>query len=513
MSRKTFIRRLKKYHKWPSIVLSLFVLIFAISGIVMNHRALFSSIDIPRKYLLDDYKYHNWNNAAVKSACIISPDSILIYGNIGIWLTDSSFSSFTDFNNGIPKGIDNRKIFKLFYSEKGNLYAGTLFGLAQFDFNSGHWQLNKIPVHDQRVVDLMEKNDSLFILTRSYLLATPDNPESLSFKKYILPPPENYQNNEGLFKTLWVIHSGEIAGFAGKLFVDFIGLVFTFLTLTGLVYWLFPKWIRKRKLKEKQISSIIKVNRFSLKWHNKIGVWIVFFLVITSFTGMFLRPPLLITIASSKVAKIPFTILDSPNPWYDKLRRILYDEERDRFMIGTNQGIYLIDPEFENALKPVYPQPPISVMGINVFENLGNGNYLVGSFNGLFLWNPDYGKLVDIYNPISAVQLNQGGPPLSNNMTTGFIETGNKQFVFDYNRGVEALQKSMHFPEMPEIIKDQSPMSLWNLALEFHTGRYYSFLFGSLYILFIPLFGLNMLLILITGFLLWWRIYRRSNKS
>ena len=136
MIRKTFVRRLRKYHKWPSIVLSLFVLIFAVSGIVMNHRSLFSSVDIPRNYLLDDYQYKNWNNAAVKSACKISPDSILIYGNIGIWLTDSTFSSFADFNQGFPDGIDNRKIFKLHFTKKGNLYASTIFGLASFDFEN-----------------------------------------------------------------------------------------------------------------------------------------------------------------------------------------------------------------------------------------------------------------------------------------------------------------------------------------------------------------------------------------
>lgn len=509
MSRKTFVRKLRKYHKWPSIVLSLVVLIFAVSGIVLNHRSLFSGFDVPGKYLLDDYQYKNWNNAAVKSACKLSPDSILIYGNIGVWLTDNSFSVFSDFNEGFPKGIDNRKIFKLHFTKNGNLYAGTLFGLAHFDFFEEKWKLIDIPVRDQRVVDLMEKNDSLFILTRSILLGSLDQPKNLSFKKFILKPPENYKNNEGLFKTLWVIHSGEIAGFAGKLFVDFIGIVFVFLTFTGLIYWLFPKWIKKRKRKERPVQSIVRANRFSLKWHNKIGVWVVIFLIITTITGMFLRPPLLITIANAQVGKIPFTILDSPNPWYDKLRRIFYDKEKDRFVIGTSQGIYFADCDLKSELKYVYPQPPISVMGINVFEDLGKGNYLVGSFNGMFMWNPERTYLLDIYNPKGKVQLNQGGPPLSANMTAGFIDLGNRQFVFDYNRGAEAMQPANQFPGMPDHLLKESPMSVWNLALEFHTGRYYSFLFGKLYILFIPLFGLSMLIVLITGFWLWWRIYRK----
>lgn len=476
----------------------------------MNHRSLFSSIDVPRKYLLEDYQYQNWNNAAIKGACIIDEDSILVYGNIGIWLTDTNFSSFVDFNYGFDRGIDNRKIFKIHKTNKGNLYAGTLFGLFRYDYKVDEWQKVELDVHDERVVDLLDKNDSLFILTRSYLLSTLDEPGSLNFSEFTLPPPENYQNNEGLFKTLWVIHSGEIAGLAGQLFVDFIGLVFIFLTITGLIYWLFPKWIRKRKIVLKKIQLIVKINRFSLKWHNKIGVWVVMFLIVTTITGMFLRPPLLITIANSKVGKIPFTLLDSPNPWYDKLRRIIYDERNNRFLVGTNQGIYIADRDLKSELKYIYPQPPISVMGINVFEKLKDGNFLVGSFNGLFVWNPDLKAMRDVYHPSGNVSSNRGGPFLSDNMTAGFIDLGNQQYVFDYNRGVESMNRFQEFPKMPNEILKESPMSLWNLALEFHTGRYYSFIFGKLYILFIPIFGLSMLLILGTGFWLWWRIYAKK---
>ena len=55
---------------------------------------------------------------------------------------------------------------------------------------------------------------------------------------------------------------------------------------------------------------------------------------------------------------------------------------------------------------------------------------------------------------------------------------------------------------MPEIIASQ-PMSLWNVALKVHTARIYKFMFGSLYILFIPLAGLLILFILISGLIVW----------
>jgi hypothetical protein len=439
---------------------------------------------------------------------MINPDSILIYGNIGIWLTDSAFNTFSDFNAGFPEGIDNRKIFKIHFSEKGNLFAGTLFGLYNYKFGLNKWIPIGIPDPDPQVVDITEKDGNLYFLTRSFLFTSPDNKNNLELTKITLPPPENYDNKEGLFKTLWVIHSGEIGGMAGKLFIDLMAIVLVFLTFTGMVYWLFPGWIRMRKKRQRKVGVLVNVNRFSLRWHNKTGVWAVIFLLIMVITGMFLRPPLLITIADSRIAKIPFSLLDSHNPWFDKLRRILYDEEKRNFLIGTNEGIFQADEDFNLSLSAIDPQPPISVMGINVFEKAGRENYLVGSFIGTYLWNPDEKSIFDINQPRAQIALRNAGSPLSDNMAAGYIGIGGRQYIFDYNRGAEALQGSQSFPDMPEEIIQQSPMSLWNLALEFHTGRYYSFIFGKLYLLFIPLFGLMMVIILVTGLWLWWKIYK-----
>jgi uncharacterized iron-regulated membrane protein len=74
---------------------------------------------------------------------------------------------------------------------------------------------------------------------------------------------------------------------------------------------------------------------------------------------------------------------------------------------------------------------------------------------------------------------------------------------------VESSANSWLFPNMPEEIIKASPMSLWNLALEIHTGRIYKLFLGDFYILFIPLSGLTIIFILVTGFILWWRKRKR----
>ena len=238
----------KKYHKWLGVVFTIFILLFAVSGIVLNHRELFSSVDVNRNILPSGYQYKNWNLAAVKGSETIGEDSVLIYGNIGIWLSDSKLSFFNDFNKGFPKGVDNHKIDKVFKSSKDELFAGTLFGLFLFDESKKEWKKIFTPEHNPRVVDITQKADTLFVLSRSFLYKTVDNK---TFIKLQLPQPLSYDDRAGMFKTLWVIHSGEIYGSIGKLFVDLMGLIFVFLSLSGLVYFTVPFILKKKRAKSR----------------------------------------------------------------------------------------------------------------------------------------------------------------------------------------------------------------------------------------------------------------------
>src|SRR5690554_184128 len=99
------IKYLRQHHKWLGLILIILLVLFSISGIILNHRKTFSPYSIDRKYIPGNYDYKDWNFAAVKSTEKINKDSILIYGNIGVWLTDSLLSGFNEFNAGFPKGV------------------------------------------------------------------------------------------------------------------------------------------------------------------------------------------------------------------------------------------------------------------------------------------------------------------------------------------------------------------------------------------------------------------------
>ncbi len=499
---------LKKYHRWISVVFALIIVLFALSGIVLNHREGFSFIDVNRNILPDEYRYDNWNDAAVESTLKLGNDSVLIYGNIGVWLTDSTFSTFKDFNNGFSKGIDNRKICSMIQTSDGKLFAGTFFGLYQYDFSKKEWQLTELPVNEKRIVDLMEKESVLYVMTRSFLLTTTNYKD---FKRINIPPPVNYDNKIGLFKTLWVIHSGEIYGHIGKIIVDIVALIFIFLTVTGIILFINGYRMKSRLGKNKKIHKIYKKSVWNLKWHNKVGWITVLLLIITTSTGMFLRPPLLALIGTGRVGKIPYTELATPNPWFDILRRIAYDEENHRFVIATMDGFYYSDDDFSTPLKMFPYQPPVSIMGVNVMKQTGRDTWLVGSFEGLFIWNTRNGYIWDYIKKQPYTPPEPGGPPIGDFKVTGFTEDFKGQEVFfDYDFGAINLTSKMPFTPMPENVKKASPVSLWNVALEIHTGRIYQALIGPFYILIVPLSGLAILFILISGFFVWYKRHRKA---
>jgi hypothetical protein len=509
MKRSKSLKIFRKLHKWPGIIIAFLAILFAASGIVMNHRQTFSSIDIPRNLLPSNYRYENWNLAAVRGSLPLENNSLLIFGNIGIWQTNENLENFSDFNQGFPQGIDGRKIYSV-VQLNSTLFAGTHFGLYRRNkVETDEWQKMKLPVKQERIADVSLKEDTLLVLTRHYLLKTVDGK---TFETIQLPEPVGYERKTGLFNTLWELHSGELLGLPGKLVVDLLGLVTILLSVTGLLHFFFPKVIKHRKKKRKQVKSLAGTFKTNLRWHNVVGYIFVAFLIINTLAGIHLRPPLLIPIAGTKVGIIPGTHLDNPNPWFDKLRRVHWDENQNRYLFSTSEGFFLAEETFGKPLQPAFPQPPVSVMGLNVLKPVGEFKYLTGSFNSMFLWNLRTGSVSDFFTGKPYVAPHGMGSPIGDNMVAGLVEAGENAWWFDYNRGAISLS-GKPFPEMPEKIRRQSPMSLWNTALEIHTGRIFEHLIGPFYILYVPLAGLCLIMVLVSGFMIWWKAHRKKRKK
>lgn len=100
----------KKYHRRIGLIVSVFMLIFCVSGIILNHRQLFRSCDVDRCWMPSNYHVANFNNGVVKGSRNIGADSVLVFGGAGLWLTDTKGEQWHDFNEGIDVGADNRNI-------------------------------------------------------------------------------------------------------------------------------------------------------------------------------------------------------------------------------------------------------------------------------------------------------------------------------------------------------------------------------------------------------------------
>jgi len=498
----------KKLHRWPGLIIAFVLLWFGFTGIIMNHREFFSPVETGRKFLPEQYRYKNWNNAALKGSVNAGADSVIVYGNIGAWLTDTGFRKFISFNRGFPEGIDNRKIYDIHRAADGNLYAATLFGVYCFDRAEGRWQ--KLPGEaDGTFMGIESYGDEILVLERSHLYRGRPSGKNTILQKIDIPAPEGYNGKITLFETVWQIHSGEIFGIPGKIYVDILGIVTIFLSVTGIIYFFAPGFIKGRIRKDKPAEKLIRVNKWSLKWHNKLGAWTFILLIILYFTGMFLRPPLLLTIANANVKPVRFTHLDQPNPWYDKLRDILYDPESGKLLLAAYDGIYYMDSPEAQPKRFVY-QPPVSVMGITVFEKYDNAYFLVGSFTGLYIWNPLSGETYD-YFTLEPFTGEVTGRPVGLFKITGMIKNQEgKRYPVDYDKGVVYTEPTEEIPEMPGEIIRESGMSLWNLCLEIHTGRFFQGLFSDFYILIVPLAGITGIIVVISGYMVWRRKYRRT---
>lgn len=183
--------------------------------------------------------------------------------------------------------------------------------------------------------------------------------------------------------------------------------------------------------------------------------------LLIALTGWCLRPPVMIALVLNKMPSIPGTTLHSKNPWNDKLRVVRYDEKFGDWLLSTSDGFFSVNFQ-TGKLESISNTPPVSVMGLNVLQQNNDGKWYCGSFSGLFVWDRVKGTTVD-YSTGKAALKNAGAPfgkKAIAGMSQDFSDT---PVIAEYNEGTD-------FAPQPAYM-NQLPMSLWNVALEGHSGR------------------------------------------
>lgn len=448
----------RKQHKWLGLGMAFFLLVFCVSGILLNHRSIIKNSNVSRRYLPSRYEFRNWNGGLLRGTLDLDRPSpsdtlptgdachhLLLYGNGGIWFTDSKASFFKDFNEGLPQGADFRQIKNVIQTEsRGFLFAVSPFGLYRYG-EHGYWHEVNMPLEeDEKLTDIASHGDSLVVLSRSYAYLS--LPPYTSFKRIQLPSPQDFDGKVTAFRFVWLLHSGELFGTAGKLVVDAVAVILALLCLTGFVFWLKPK----RKLWVKS----------SLLLHDKVGRYTIILTLLVALTGWCLRPPVMIALALSKIPALPGTTLKSENVWNDKLRMIRHDDQQGDWILSTSEGFYSMDFK-SGKLEALTHTPPVSVMGLNVLQQDRTGKWYCGSFSGLFVWDRLRGSATDYFTGKPAPK--KAGAPFGKKAIAGMSQDFEVPAIAEYYEGT-------HFAPQPANM-DQLPMSLWNVALEIHSGR------------------------------------------
>ncbi|WP_224747042.1 PepSY domain-containing protein [Pelovirga terrestris] len=510
MARRSF-RISRAIHKYLGLILGLYLTAMGASGLLLNHPAWIRSIDTPQSLVPADYSYQNWNRMLVRSGTISADGTWYLAGKAGIARSDDQGRSFTVVDEGFPPAAYDRDTAALVIlnedSADRTLLAATRSGLYQKHGNNP-WAQVVLPgaPSSPRMVAVVETGER--IVAFSETAAWQADPGSLNFAPVNLAVAEQDDATKvPLFRILHDIHNGAILGAPGKVLLDISAIILVILGFSGLVIWFVPWRNRKLPTRRRPPGSLF---RWCWKYHLKLGIWIVVILMILAGSGIFLRPPLLLaTVSHSLAADNPLLLFSPRSGGFGGKIQAATASSNGTIVISTENGLWHGPADLEEAFQRLQLPVPIHGMGVTVLEGMADGQLLIGSFSGLFVVEEHQGRVWRLRRP----GLQESNPYQSNDLVSGVVMAGNRPYVrFDYHDGMlpmTAHQRSL--PTMPAEIAAAAPMSLWHYLFEFHNGRIFEPWLGPWYLLIIPLSGIILLLLCLSGTYDWW--CRRQKKK
>ena len=108
---------------------------------------------------------------------------------------------------------------------QGDLFAAAQFGLYRYSKKAG-WQAVRLPLQKRgkKLSDITTLGDTLDSRRGVPVLYYATSPYR-HFSPVILQAPEEYNGKVSLFRTIWLLHSGELFGTAGKLVMDTLAVI------------------------------------------------------------------------------------------------------------------------------------------------------------------------------------------------------------------------------------------------------------------------------------------------
>lgn len=335
---KAFLHRL---HLWVGIPIGIMLLIFSVTGILMNIPSLSSETLVSRAWMPERYQARDWSNGALRGSC-----DGLLYGSCGVW-TEQGGSAGLDGRNvlALARGADER----YFAVTPSRLWVGS----------PGHWQPVALPESD-RWCWIARDGERLLLTGRASVLSAA--PPYSDWQRVSLEPPTESVALPALVKKL---HSGHLFGAIGRGVVIVLGVFLALLSATGLLHVAL-----KRRPNRKQYVELFRNN---LKLHFHIGKILLVLLLLICLTGAFLRPPLRPLIAD--------ITMDATA----ELQQCCRDKVAGDYLVVTQGGFYSLPALGERPTR-LQSAPPIGRKGLTVLQQQDDGSWLVGSDKGLYRW-------------------------------------------------------------------------------------------------------------------------------
>jgi len=490
----------KTIHKYTGLVFLLYFLMMGITGILINHPSLLRGITVPAALLPDVYHFANWNRMALREVVFSKKknnhSSLYLAGKAGIFKSLNGGKTFDKMSDGLPTGIydlDTKALLLVEENEKEILFAGTRRGLYFCDPDKGHWHaVENKELQQEEIIDLVQAGNRIYAFTafNGYLAHT--GRENLVFNKIMLESADPAPDRVAMFRFLLKLHDGSVLGLPGKLFVDTIGVILLFLSISSLYLWYIP-WSRK-KFKSCRKPRFFK---FFYKYHLKLGIYSAFFLLIIALTGVFIRPPLLISIINVQVPAWLYPQSGNDN-WHAKIQRAVYLQDEDALLLATENGFYKGQADLSEAFTKQKIKVPVHGMGAFVLEPLQDNRLLVGSFSGIYIWDRKKQEGRDLQGKLLPAE--RKGRIMAGGMAAGAVVKDGQPLIWvDYRNGIQIMEnKSIRALPMPPEI-EKSGMSLWHFLFECHNGRIFRSILGKYTWLVVPLGGFLLLLSVLTG--------------
>lgn len=491
----------KAIHKYLGLFLVLYLIWMTITGVILNHPKTVSGLSIPKIIIPEYYHVTDWHRGALRSVCFTDSLTGYAYGKQGVFKTIDGGKSFKKHMGGdFPSSSYYRKTTDIFYEKiSKRLIASTKAGFYTKRIGDANWHKLETLKNQDEAIKVIKIKDKLLAATRAGFFVC-DDVETLRFNP-LKTKKAQLSEYVSLVDLFFKLHDGTIFGFPGKLLWDFFAVILLFLSITAFYLWFWPQ--RRKRERVKAPFRHKNIFAFFYKYHLKLGIYASLFLVIIVITGMFIHPPLVMLISNNVVSNKYIPHLSNDNPWQDKIINVLYDKGREKLLVDAD-GLWEADYDLKSDFEKSAIKVSIFAMGSTVFECESDSILLIGSFGGLQRVNTHTGDITNMLPKSNSKMSKRGG--LGAYMVTGYFKTPTGQEYFNaHTKGLYKIDGTRDYENftMPKFMNSDYKMSLWNYAFETHNGRIFKSLVGFFYFFINPLFGLLLVLVLMSGVMDW----------